>query len=102
MPEQAKQQRKTSQRGPLIASFQSLVGQLVKNPSAMRKTWVRFLGGEDPLERGMATHSSILAWRIPGQRSRRATVHGVAESDTAKGLTFSLSLQCLQLKMTIK
>ena len=43
----------------------SLVAQLVKNPSAMRETWVRFLGWEDPLEKGKATHSSILAWRIP-------------------------------------
>ena len=43
----------------------SLVAQLVKNPPAMRETWVRFLGWEDPLEKGKATHSSILAWRIP-------------------------------------
>ena len=38
---------------------------MVKNPPAMRETWVRSLGREDPLEEGMATHSSILAWRIP-------------------------------------
>ena len=37
----------------------------MKNPLAMQETWVRFLGWEDPLEKGMATHSSILAWRIP-------------------------------------
>ena len=43
----------------------SLVAQLVKNLPAMRKTWVRSLGWEDPLEKGTATHSSILAWRIP-------------------------------------
>ena len=43
----------------------SLVGQTVKNPPAMRETWVQSLGWEDPLERGKATHSSILAWRIP-------------------------------------
>ena len=43
----------------------SLVAQLVKNPPAMWETWVRSLGCEDPLEKGMATHSSILAWRIP-------------------------------------
>ena len=43
----------------------SLVAQLVKNPSAMRKTWVQSLGWEDPLENGKATHSRILAWRIP-------------------------------------
>ena len=39
--------------------------QLVKNPPAVRKTWVRSLGWEDPLEKGTASHSSILAWRIP-------------------------------------
>ena len=43
----------------------SLVAQLVKNPPTMRETWVRFLGLEDPLEKVMATHFSILAWRIP-------------------------------------
>ena len=37
---------------------------MVKNLSAVQETWVRSLGGEDPLEKGMATHSSILAWRI--------------------------------------
>ena len=43
----------------------SLGAQVVKNPPAMRETWVRSLSGEDPLEKGKATHSSILAWRIP-------------------------------------
>ena len=43
----------------------SLVAQLVKNLPAMQETWVRSLGWEDPLEMGKATHSSILAWRIP-------------------------------------
>ena len=43
----------------------SLVAQTVKNPPAMWETWVRFLGQEDPLEDSMATHSSILDWRIP-------------------------------------
>ena len=38
---------------------------MVKNPPAMQETWVRSLGWEDPLKEGMATHSSILAWRIP-------------------------------------
>ena len=38
---------------------------MIKDPPAMREAWVRFLGWEDPLEKGMATHSSILAWRIP-------------------------------------
>ena len=44
-------------------SWTSLVAQLVKNPLAMWETWVRSLGWEDPLEKGKATHSSILAWR---------------------------------------
>ena len=56
----------------------SLVAQLVKNPPAMRETWVQSPGWEDRLEKGMATHSSILAWRIPMDRGAwRATVHGV-------------------------
>ena len=42
----------------------SLVAQMVKNPPAMRETWVRSLGWKDPLEKGKATHSSILAWKI--------------------------------------
>ena len=46
-------------------SWPSLVAQLVKNLVAMRETWVQSLGWEDPLEKGKATHSSILAWRIP-------------------------------------
>ena len=41
------------------------MSQLVKSPPAMRETWVRSLGWEDPLEKEMATHFSILAWRIP-------------------------------------
>ena len=43
----------------------SLVAQMVKNPPAMPDTWVRFLGWENPLEKGKATYSSILAWRMP-------------------------------------
>ena len=41
------------------------MAQLVKNPPAMQETWVQSPGQEDPLEKGMTTHSSILAWRIP-------------------------------------
>ena len=56
---------------------------MVKNLPAMQKTWVRALGWEDPLEEGMATHSSILAWRISKDRGAwQATVHGVAKSRT--------------------
>ena len=61
----------------------SLIAQSVKNLPAMQETWVGFLGREDPLEKEMAIHSSILAWRIPMDRGAwRATVHGVAKSQT--------------------
>ena len=58
--------------------------QLVKNPPAMWEIWVQSLGWEDPLEEGMASHSSILPWRIPMGRGGAwwATVHGVAKSRT--------------------
>ena len=60
----------------------SPVAQMVKNRPAMQEIWVQSLSWEDPLEEGMATHSSILAWRIPRDRGDWwATVHGVAESD---------------------
>ena len=73
------------------------MAQLVKNPHAIRETWVRSLGWEDPLEKGKATHSSILAWGIPW------TVYspwGHKESDTTDRLSlyfviYSLSLQAL-------
>ena len=55
----------------------ALVAQLLKKLPAMRETWVRSLGWEDPLEKGMATHSSILAWRIPW-----TVIHGVIKSRT--------------------
>ena len=53
---------------PLIFERASLVAQMVTNLSAMQETWVQSLGWEDPLEEGRATHSSILAWRIPKDR----------------------------------
>ena len=56
---------------------------MVKNPPAIWETWVRFLGWEDALEKGKATHSSILAWRIPmGRKAWGAIVRGVAKSQT--------------------
>ena len=68
---------------PLQYSWASLVTQTVKNPPAMRETWLRSLGWEDPLEEGMATHSSILAWRVPMNREAWwAIVHRVAKSQT--------------------
>ena len=53
------------------------MSQLVKNPPALQETWVRSLGWEEPLEKGMATHFSILAWKILD-----CIVHGVAKSQT--------------------
>ena len=50
---------------PLQYSWVSPMAQLVKNPPAMWETWIWYLGWEDPLEKGKATHSSILTWRIP-------------------------------------
>ena len=61
------------------------MAQMVKNLPAMQETQIRFLGQEDPLEKGMVTHSSILAWRIPW--TEESTVHDVAESDTNERLT---------------
>ena len=59
----------------------SLVAQMVQNLPAMRETWVRSLGWEDPLEEGMATHYSILAWRIPTDRGAwQGTIHRVTNS----------------------
>ena len=55
---------------------------MVKNLPAVQETCVQPLGWEDPLEKGMETHSSILAWRIPMDRAWQATVHGVAKSWT--------------------
>ena len=59
------------------------MAQMVKNLPEMRETWVGSLGWEDPLEEGMATYSSILAWRIPWtEKPRGLTVYGVAKSWT--------------------
>ena len=62
---------------PLLYSWASLVAQLVKNPPAMWETWVQSLGWENLLEKGKATHSRILAWRIPW-----TIAHGVTKSWT--------------------
>ena len=57
-------------QGPNARGFEeiirvSLLGQTIKNLPAMQETWIRSLGWEDPVEKGMETHSSILAWEIP-------------------------------------
>ena len=62
------------------SDWASLVAQTVKNLSAVQKTEVRSLGQEDPLEKGMATRSGILAWRIPwSEEPGGLTVHRVAK-----------------------
>ena len=71
----------------------SLVAQMVKHLPAMRETRVRSLGQEDSLEKEIATHSSILAWRSHGGRSLvgyspQGPVHRIAESETTKQLHF--------------
>ena len=69
-------------------TYTSLVAQTVKNLPATWETWLQSLGWEDPLEESMATHSNILAWRIPMDRGAwRATVPGITESDTTERLS---------------
>ena len=67
---------------PTFSPFSGFpVAQLVKNLAAMWETWVQSLGWEDPLEKEMAPHSSILAWRVPWTEDpgRQTTVHGVGK-----------------------
>ena len=73
---------------PFQYSWASLVVQMVKNPPAVWETWVRSLGWEDPPEEGMATHSSILAWRIPKDiGALRAIPWGLKELDMTEQLS---------------
>ena len=76
---------------PLQYSWASLVAQLTNNLPAMWEAWVWSLGWEDPLEKGKATHSSILAWRIPW-------TWGHKELDTTEGLSLALFHFCLRYK----
>ena len=62
---EAEKSKRASSGAELGETNLSLVAQPVMNPAAMQKTQVQFLGPENPLEEGMTTHSSILAWRIP-------------------------------------
>ena len=82
---------------PLPYSWASLVAQLVKNPPAMRETWVRSLGWEDPLEEGKATHSNILTEEFPGLYSP----WGHKESDTTKQLSLSSHIVSINLLLLL-
>ena len=77
----------------------SLVSQLVKNLPAEQETQVQSLGQEDPLENGMATHSSILAWRIQWTEELRGLQSMGLQRDTNERLTLSLSPE---LKVNLK
>ena len=77
-----------------VFSGPSLVSQTVKNPPVIQETWVQSLGWEDSLEEGIATHSSNLAWRIPGQRRLVGySPWGRKESDMTKQLSTHSILQ---------
>ena len=73
-----------------------MVTQIVKKPPAIQKSWVRSLGWEDPLEEGVATHSSILAWRIPWtEEPGRSVDHNVTQGRTQlKQLSTQNTLNC--------
>ena len=73
---------------PLQYLWASFLAQLVKNMPAMQETWIESLDWEDPLEKGKATHSSILTWRIPGLYSP----WGHKESDTTEQLSLTAIL----------
>ena len=82
----------------------SLVAQTVKNLPEMRETWVHSLGRKDPLEMGMATHSSILAWRMPwAEEPGWATVHEVTkESNMVEQLSMHAHTMERELKLRDK
>ena len=84
----------------LWATWSSLVYKTVKNLPATHKTWVQSMGQEDPLEKGMATQSSVLAWRIPWQRSLEGYCPwGCKELDTTERLLLSHGPPIFSLKI---
>ena len=80
----------------LCILWASLVAQLIKNLPAIQETWVPSLGWEDPLEKGTATHSSILAWRIPWTKEpgRLQSVGSQRVGD--HGATFTFALEFIE------
>ena len=75
---------------PLQCSSASLVAQLVKNPPSVQETWLRFLGWEDSLEKGKATYSTTLAWRIL-YNPIDCIVHGILQARILKWMAFPFS-----------
>ena len=88
----------------VVIQWVSLVAQTVKNLPAMQETHVRFLGGEDALEKGMATYTSIRAWRIPwtGKTGGLYSPWGHKELDTTERLTLSLLVQWLRIHLPMQ
>ena len=83
----------------LLVNAQSLIAQLVKNLPAIQEVWVWFLGWEDPLEKEMATHSSIRAWRIPRMEEPgglQSTGSQRVGQDWAPSLSLSFHVYCYQ------
>ena len=78
------------------------MAQTVKNPPAVRETWVQSLGWEDPLEKGMTTHSSILAWRIPWTEELGGySPWGCKELDTTERLTHTRMCVYIYMYMSV-
>ena len=83
---------------PLQYSWASLMAQMVKNPPPMQETWVPSLSWEDPLEKGKATYSSILAWRIPWAKEPAWLQSMGSQRVRHHWATFTFSLSCLTLE----
>ena len=85
LEEKARANKKLQKNSDMLTTMvrASLVAQMAKNLPAMQETRVQFLGLEDPLEKGMAIHSRMLAWRIPWiEEPWQAAIHGVSKSLT--------------------
>ena len=80
---------------PLQYSWASFMAMTVKNPPAMQETWVQSLDWDDPLEKGMATHSSVLCWRIPEPGGLQSI--GLQESDRTERPTTAQHSDCQML-----
>jgi len=83
---------------PLQYSWASLMAQMVENPPPMQETWVPSLSWEDPLEKGKATYSSILAWRIPWTKEPAWLQSMGLQRVRHHWVTFTFSLSCLTLE----